>query len=115
MDANMLATLQEFKSMPIVVKLTIREGGDEFAGFCQKGFTLKDEAISFEFDLFMGLSDRKVVPHYTLIVKIEDVLTISAQRSSKLTVVTYSETITIDTLAETHTELYVALLEKQQT
>ena len=115
MEASTLAILQEFKSTPIIVKLIVREGGDEFVGFCQRGFTLKDGAISFEFDFFMKVADRKVTQHYILVVKTEDVLSISAQRSSKLTVVTYSETITIDTLAETLIELCVALLEKRQT
>ena len=115
MEASSLAILQEFKTTPIVVKLIIREGGDEFVGFCQRGFTLKEEAIFFNFDFFMALGDRRVIQHYILVVKIEDVLTISAEKSSKLTVVTYSETITIDTLAESLVELCVALLERQQT
>lgn len=115
METSIISNLQEFKLTPIVVKLAIREGGGEFIGFCQRGFNLRDGGIYFEFDFFMGMGDRKVIPHYTLTVKIEDVLNTISRDDVKLTIVTYSETITIETLSATHVALCTALFERQQT
>lgn len=116
MEANMLAILQEFKSKPIVVELVIKQGGDRFIGFCQKGFTLKDSTISFGLDFFMNMGDKKVTKRYILVVTIDDKsTTMNAQGDETLIIDKFSEKITIQTMAKTHIELCVALLERQQT
>ena len=116
MDAHMLATLQEFKSMPIVVELVIKGGGDRFIGLCQKGFNLRDDEILIEFDFFMNTGDKKVTKRYILVVTTGDKsTTISAKGNETLIIDKLSETITIETLSKTLIELCVALLERQQT
>lgn len=115
-NGNLTTILQEYKNRPVVIRLQVTNGGDVFVGFCA-GFILREDAIIFPCRPFTNTrASGQPATEFQLSIQLNDLQNVIEEiRDQRIMIVTYTESITVETLSELQCEVVEILRNSTQT